>query len=225
MPIVKVGMVSDGWVKDADMVGGFSVSQTPAPNVIVPLNESMVLDLSATYVKSNVYTFRRVDLTNATSDYNLQVGEEAIINFTNYTSVPLKIATNENMLYEIYILFEIMYNTSNYMYLMPNNTTYSSSFSHSSYYWNNYGQGGWQYYTYSDSTFRIFAHTQHCFIILDTKRRILRGFCSYESNPLQHIGYGIFTSKWHSNLNAWSSLGTLTLPTSMSGYILVRRLV
>jgi hypothetical protein len=49
-----------------------------------------ILDLSAAYVKSNVYTFRRVNLTGATSDYELQVGEEAIINFTNTTSVPLQ---------------------------------------------------------------------------------------------------------------------------------------
>ena len=35
---MKVGMVSDGWVKDADTLDGFHASQTPAPNVIVPLN-------------------------------------------------------------------------------------------------------------------------------------------------------------------------------------------
>ena len=35
---------------------------------IVPFDANGVLDLSATYVKSNVYTFRRVDLTNATSE-------------------------------------------------------------------------------------------------------------------------------------------------------------
>jgi hypothetical protein len=65
--------------QNSDTVDGFHASLTPAPNVIVPLDASGVLDLSATYVKSNVYTFRRIDLTNATSDYMLQVGEEAII--------------------------------------------------------------------------------------------------------------------------------------------------
>ena len=34
MPVMKVGMVSDGWVKDADRVGGFSASQTPTANTI-----------------------------------------------------------------------------------------------------------------------------------------------------------------------------------------------
>jgi hypothetical protein len=46
---------------NADKVDGFDVSRTPAPNTIVPLDENGVLNLSETYVKSNVYTFRRVD--------------------------------------------------------------------------------------------------------------------------------------------------------------------
>jgi hypothetical protein len=101
--------------------------------------------------------------------------------------------------------------------------TYSSSFSHTSYYWNYLGHSGFINYTSSDNAFRVYPLTQHCYIILDTTRRILRGFVSYESSSM-HIGYGIFASKWHSNLATWSSLGTLTLPMSMSGYILVRRL-
>jgi hypothetical protein len=208
---------------NADEVDGFHASLTPAPNVIVPLNASGILDLSAAYVKSNVYTFRRVNLTGATSDYELQVGEEAIINFTNATSVPLHIATGSNNLYEIFIQFINLYNTSDYMFLNPNNMTYSSSFSHTSYYWNSLGHSGFINYTSSDNAFRVYPLTQHCYIILDTTRRILRGFVSYESSSM-HIGYGIFASKWHSNLATWSSLGTLTLPMSMSGYILVRRL-
>jgi len=38
MPVMKVVMVSDGWVKDADRVDGFDASRTPTANTILPLN-------------------------------------------------------------------------------------------------------------------------------------------------------------------------------------------
>ena len=37
-------------------------------------------------------------------------------------------------------------------------------------------------------------------------------------------GRTISGSYWHSNLVDWTSLGTITFPTDVSGYILVRRL-
>jgi len=208
----------------ADTVDGFHASLTPAPNVIVPLNADGVLDLSGTYIKSNVYTFRRVDLTNATSDYELQVGEEAIINFTNAIIVPLRIATGSNRLYEIFLQFSVnILLPGVFTFLNPNNTTYSSSFSHVSIYWSSGGGSGWVSYTNADNAFKLYNQTPHAFFILDTTRRILRGFVSYEFGD-SNIGFGIFTSKWHSNLVSWVSLGTFTFPQSMSGYILVRRL-
>ena len=209
---------------NADKVDGFDVSQTPAPNVIVPLNADGVLDLSGSYIKSNVYTFRRVDLSNATSDYELQVGEEAIINFTNRTSVPLRIAVGENRFYEIVLQFRVNLRLPGvFTFLNPNNTSYASSFSHVSVYWNSYGGSSWVSYTNTDNGFRLYNQTPHSYIVLDTTRRVLRGFVGYE-NGSNAAGCGLFVSKWHSNLTTWSSLGTLTFPTSMSGYILIRRL-
>jgi hypothetical protein len=210
-------------VSFADTVDGFHASLVPSPNVIVPLDANGILDLSATYVRSNVYTFRRVDLTNATSDYELQVGEEAIIRFTNATSVPLRIATSSDKLYEIFLQFNNLSSSGNFVFLYPNNTTYASSFSHTSVFWNYVGQSGWQGYSGTDNAFRLYNANPHSYIVLDTTRRILRGFLSYETE-VNHIGYGIFASKWHSNLAMWSSLGSFVFSTSMSGYILVRRL-
>jgi len=209
---------------NSDTVDNFHASQTPSANTIVPLNADGILDLSGTYVKSNVYTFRRVDLTGATSDYELQVGEEAIIRFTGATSVPLRIATGNDRLYEIFLRYSVSLWVESYTYLNPNNTTYASSFSHTSYAWGSMGFQTWVHYTTSDHAFRLFYHTAHSYIILDTTRRILKGFVSHEGEEA-HIGYGIFSTKWHSNLVSWTSLGTFTFPTAMSGYILVRRLI
>jgi hypothetical protein len=135
----------------ADTVDGFHASLTPAPNVIVPLNADGILDLSATYVKSNVYTFRRVDLTNATSDYMLQVGEEAIINFTNATSVPLRIATQSGTYYECCLVCSNTGGTSGgsgEVFLNPNNTTYSNAFVYADLSRNSSSSGS-GYFTYS----------------------------------------------------------------------------
>jgi len=221
---VKNALNSDNAV-NSDTVDGFHASPTPAPNVIVPLNADGILDLSATYVKSNVYTFRRVDLTNATSDYLLRVGEEAYISFSNTTSVPLRIATNTNCIYEIFLQFTVnLTNNVVFTYLNPNNTTYASSFSHCSVYWNSLGDGNWVSYTTSDNAFKIFSQTPHTYMILETFRRTIKGIISYEFGDT-NIGYGIFTSKWRDLATAWVSLGTFTFPQAMSGVILVRRLV
>jgi len=170
-------------------------------------------------------TCRRVDLTNATSDYDLQPCEEAIIRFTNKRYVPLRIATGNDRLYEIFLQFSANLNSGNvYTYLNPNNTTYGSSFSHTSYLWQSGGYHGWNTNTDSDSAFRLYPHTPHSYIILDTTRRILRGFTGFEFGNA-HVGYGIFVSKWHSYSVSWTSLGTFAFPRAMSGYILVRRLI
>jgi len=170
-------------------------------------------------------TCRRVDLTNATSDYDLQTCEEAIIRFTNRSSVPLRIATGNDRLYEIFLQFSVNLNFAyDYVYLYPNNTTYASSFSHASWYWSSGGGNNWVAYTVSDRVFRLYFQTPHSYIILDTTRRILRGFTGWEEGD-RFVGYGIFVSKWHSRLGPWTSLGTFTFPASMSGYILVRRLI
>jgi len=229
MPVVKVGMVSDGWVQNAnnaDTVDNFHASQTPAPNVIVPLNASGILDLSATYVKSNVYTFRRVDLTNATSDYMLQVGEEAIINFTNTTSVPLRIATQSETYYEAHLVCSNTGGTSGggaeRVFLYPNNTTYTNAFVYAQFYLGSNSGSGFDTY----SSFRIgYVFTNATFYITNyTQYKNVRGF--YDSYGISG-GYPslfIFSTDWRDTSTAWTSLGTIVFPQSTSGYILVRRL-
>jgi hypothetical protein len=87
---------------NADKVDGFDASQTPAPNTIPVALSTGKLDIG--WLPDGIGSgYRRVDLTGATSDYNLQVGEEAIINFTNTTSVPLRIATQSGTYYFVFI--------------------------------------------------------------------------------------------------------------------------
>jgi hypothetical protein len=202
---------------NADKVDGFDVSQTPAPNVIVPLNADGVLDLSQTYVKSSVYTFRRVDLTGATSDYLLQVGEEAIVRFTNATSVSLRIALVNDAVYEF---FSPSIPQGSLLY--PNNTAFSSQFiAFRLYvYWtgSSYDVG---YDGNTASGFFFFAEINRALIINDlTAKRIL---ASYGDIPRRHIG--ISGSLWNNTTTPWTSLGTISFSWPISGFILVRRLV
>jgi len=225
MPVMKVGMVSGSGL-DADTLNGFRASLTPAPNVIVPLNASGVLDLSATYVKSSVYTFRRVDLTNATSDYELQVGEEAYISFSNATSVPLRIATQSGTYYECHLICSNAYTisgTSNPIFLNPNNTTYTNAFIYAEMVRSSSGFGS-GYFTYS--AFRCgWAFSNSTFFITNfTQYKNVKGL-----KDLYGISEGCplivaFSTDWRDATTAWTSLGTITFPQATSGYILVRRL-
>jgi len=220
-------------VKRADTVDGFHASLTPAPNVIVPLNSNGVLDLSASYVKSGVYTFRRINLTFASSDYYLQVGEEALINFHNTTSVPLKISTHTGTLYNLYIyLLQPSFAQGNGVigsaFLYPNNTTYTNAFYRSGALWDS----AWNGAVYSGviSAFELIGncYPANCFAIIYNE-------INHKSTTAFSVHAGINTSNyarwqhincvWNNYTINWASLGTITFPIQSSGYILVRRLL
>jgi len=213
---------------NSDKVDNFHASQTPSANTIVPLNADGILDLSGTYVKSNVYTFRRADLSNAMSDYMLQVGEEAIINFTNATSVPLRIATQSGTYYEVHLVSNNAGGTSgginDGVFLNPNNTTYNNAFVHVEIYRITSGFGS---LTHTYSFFRcgsVFTNSTF-FITNFTQYKNVKGLVDVYGVSEAYPALGVFSSEWRDTTTSWTSLGTITFPQSTSGYILIRRLV
>jgi hypothetical protein len=214
-------------VSFADTVDGFHASPTPAPFTLVPLNENGILDLSSTYIRSDVYTFRRVDLSNATSDYELKVGEEAIINFTNKTNVPLRIATQSGTYYEVHLVCinnPKSYTVGSPIFLNPNNTIYSNAFVYADLHRNSNGSGsayevysafrcGWRF---SNSTFYITNTTQY---------KNIKGFYDVYGFSVDFPTIAVFSTDWRDTITPWVSLGTITFPQQTSGYILVRRLL
>jgi len=214
-------------VSFADTVDGFHASLTPSPNVIVPLDANSVLDLSPTYIKSNVYTFRRVDLSSATSDYLLQVGEEAYISFSNTTSVPLRIATQSGTYYEAYLVCSNTGGTSGTngapILLCPNNTTYTNAFVCAEIFRNSSGSGS---SCAAFSAFKCglrFSNTTMC-ITNFTQYKNVKGFFDIWGYDLDYPTIVVFSCDWRDTTTAWTSLGTITFPQQTSGYILVRRL-
>jgi hypothetical protein len=209
---------------------GFPISQTPAPNVIVPLNASGILDLSATYVKSSVYTFRRVDLTGATSDYMLQVGEEAIIYFdtTLSTTKNLRIATQEG----IYLMFiHAPYNTTisnENCSLYPNNQTYSNAITKISI-WTDEGVTSVGAGTASRSSFSLERIIQGGFMVSYISTYTVGKFIVWLGTFVGSTSYcrSIYcVQRWNDTTTKWTSLGTVDTAGSSNGIlkILVRRL-
>jgi len=193
----------------------------------VPLNGVGVLDLSATYVKSSVYTFRRVDLTGATSDYNLQVGEEAYISFSNATSVPLRIATQSGTYYEMDLISFVTLKTGTgaAIFLNPNNTTYSNAFTFMNVYIND-GNSNVVGNKNTYNAFRITWSGAHARVYIHnvTVAKSVKSLAHMWDSSSYGCAIAIELTYWNDTSTAWTSLGTVTFPQSYSGYILVRRL-
>jgi len=219
-----VGMISGAGGSNADTVDGFHASQTPGANIIVPLNADGVLDLSATYVKSSVYSFRRVDLTGATSDYDLQLGEEAFYewNTTVNLNCPLHIAVS-GKLYELICIIPNRASYAIHMNLFPNNTGYASAFQRTTIFpdGNNSSVLNWK------DTRNIILYEQiggggMLVSLLQTttgSKNEMHRMILLSNQPMQGA------HKWNDTTTVWSSLGTLQIDSANGTiYILVRRL-
>ncbi|MCC5994634.1 MAG: hypothetical protein LM587_03540 [Candidatus Aenigmarchaeota archaeon] len=215
---------------NADKVDGFDASQTPAPNVIVPLNPDGILDLSTTYIKSNVYTFRRVDLTGATSDYDLQLGEEAyyVWDTTVSTTLPLRIRVS-GMLYEMIVVVPNRTTNAINLVLYPNNTTYSSAFQRTVIYPHD---SSIYVYNWKDTGHAIFYEQVGGGGMLiswlqttTTNKGEMHHMTIQHSNSSFSLHMQI-AYRWNDTTTIWSSLGTLRIqdPNGIV-YVSVRRLV
>jgi hypothetical protein len=158
----------------------------------------------------------------------LQVGEEAIINFTNRTSVPLRIATQSGTYYEVHLVCSNPGGTSGsveaFVYLNPNNTTYNNAFVYAELFRNSSGIGS-SYTVYS--AFRCgWGWTNSTFYITNfTQYKAIKGFYDAWGYSDKWPILIIIACDWRDIVTVWTSLGTITFPQSTSGYILVRRLV
>jgi len=170
-----------------------------------------------TYVKSNVDTFRRVDLTGATSDYELQVGEEAYIEFFTANSKPLRIAIpNDTTLYEIYVI--LFGSIDSYIKLLPNNTTYTNEFSY--------------VLLVQTQSNTFYEAASRDFFVLSRRTTVIKSIINVRTKTISSIGAGrsgynyatLGIAYWNGDAWTWTSLGTIAFDTNGSGYVLVRRL-
>jgi|GEM_PF-3587173 len=178
-------------------------------------------------IKTESYVIRRVNLTHATVDYPLSVGEEAYIEFANATSVPLHIQTQNGTYYELDLVCSNNIGTSGggngEIFLLPNNTTYTNNFYYSQVY-RSYTDGfGHNGYTYS--AFRIsWAYGDaKTYLINYTSHKSIKGIDMLTGTSDMLVVH-CYASTWNDTSTPWTSLGNITFPQSTSGFILVKRI-
>ncbi|MDM7320218.1 MAG: phage tail protein [Fervidobacterium sp.] len=173
-----------------------------------------------------------IDLTNATSDYFLQVGEKAIIRVNNETSKPLRIATQSETAYRLIVLPLNTGGTSgttgSAILLYPNNTTYSNAFY--SAHWHVFLAGtnvtvGQAYYIYP--AFGL-THIGLAHIVADivntTQYKSVISHANLYGTPTEFPGLLLHYCNWRDTTTPWTSLGTIAWPQPSSAIIIVERI-
>ena len=164
-----------------------------------------------------------IDLTSATSDYLLGVGETVKITYASATSIPLHVATSEGV-YELFIVGDVTAAVHDGWTSLTPNTAGISTF-----YSDIFGQqnGG----TPSGTT-----STGESILVQDGALVSTRGIAhTYTaSKSAEFSGFGRLTSYRQrrsvfayctDTTTAWTSLGTITFPVAQSGTVTIRRII
>jgi len=169
---------------------------------------------------------KRVDLSNATEDYALEVGEIAYISFTDATQVPLHIATPNNSYYELHVIPSNTGGTSGgtdgNVYLYPNNMTYSGAF-YSAEVWRDASALSNSYPQNSAFVIGRAFSAITAWITNRTQYKNVRALLGYYGISNTWPALRAISSDWRDTTTEWTSLGTMVFPQSTSGEILVFR--
>jgi len=167
-----------------------------------------------------------VNLTGATTDYELQVGQIAYISFTDVTQVPLHIATPNNSYYELHVIPSNTGGTSGgtdgNVYLYPNNTTYSGAF-YSAEFWRDASAMSSSYPQNSAFVIGRAFSAITAWITNRTQYKNVRALLDYYGISNTWPAMRAISSDWRDTTTEWTSLGTIVFPQSTSGEILVFR--
>jgi hypothetical protein len=209
-----------------------SIAKVNSSNVleIADANLSNVKIISPTgtgYSGVDVYP-TYVDLSNAGSDYDLQIGQRAVISFSSVTSKPLRIATASGRVYRMILAPSNNYANfgggNNPVLINPNNTTYTNAFHYTEIYINDASVGSG--YQIIMNAFRVGYNFSFCDIVIKndtTSKMVLSTNIMYGAHYAFPI-LDIATSVWNDTSTAWTSLGTVVFPQSSSGKIIVERI-
>lgn len=187
-------------------------------------------------IKTDTYTFRRVNLTGATSDYTLGVGEEAIINFNDVNSVPLHIAIPQTppAVYEIYVFITSTSGNNLDFSILPNNISYTDAFTYTEilFYYDGTTQDARVAYNTVTDDFWFDPQGGSSDSAPLTARLIASYYGSDQYKIIEGHSSGrmsgfVGSEVWRDTTTAWTSLGTFKLYTGItgSGWILVKRIM
>lgn len=166
-----------------------------------------------------------IDLTSASVDYDLSVGETANITITTATSVPLNIAVS-GTLYEITVQCDrsVAAGAGAVIVLEPNNTTYTSAFADSTVY-HTYGASATGYEnTASPNAFNVSGSRPALAVIVVSTTTTDK---STISQGVEETNAGTYDTKrsaiWADTTTVWTSLGTIVFPFNVSGVVTIVR--
>lgn len=163
-----------------------------------------------------------VDLTSATEDYPLAVGQTATITFIAVTSVPLHVATVEG-LYEMTVVGNIKTaTTSSFISLQPNNADTSNIKSVVTA--NNgtvYGSAETNNTRFHLAAGAIFCGRSSISTFTQSKTVLTDG--AHRESGATSKTY-MRRDFWDNTSTVWSSLGTIVLSESQTGKIVIRRI-
>jgi hypothetical protein len=199
--------------------------------LIAGLNADMIDGMHASEIARNTV----IDLSNATEDYSLPPFSTAVINFSNATSVPLRIATTNNSFYELQIIPTNQNNgVDGVVTLRPNGQTYSDQFRCDRLFF------GYNYLInftqpVSASAF-IVGHGVPFSVVWITNRTNFRKIIAYaaiygcsiyinSSYTLQSPAMVLLNCEWVNTTTQWTSLGTIVFPQTTTGTIIIHRLI
>lgn len=176
-----------------------------------------------------------VNLTSATSDYALSVGETAYINFSSEASIPLNVAT-EDGLYEIEIY--TLLNASAIdatMRLLPNNISSGTAFQSFVDYvdkqtTDSTGSLTWAaYHINGDPAFRLWSASGRTKLevstFIEAKTIFEHSLARRVLNATTNIRPLTAYSSWNDTTTDWTSLGTITCSVAISGKIVIKRII
>ena len=177
-----------------------------------------------------------VDLTNASSDYALAVGETAVVTYASALSVPLHIATVEG-LYDLTIAGDssVTIGTLGDVLLSANNTdqtagsidvtfvTQTTGFTDSGVAISPTGYKDGASYTKFNLSYGLLVYHKST-ISTYSNSKTLNGIDLEMRTASSMLGNTIF-SRWNNTSTAWTSLGTITFPFAQSGKIIIKRIV
>jgi hypothetical protein len=210
---------------NADKVDGFNASQTPAPNTIPVALSTGKLDIG--WLPDDIgdgYGYRRIDLTNATTDYNLQLNEEAyyVWNTSTNSSLPLRIQVS-GKLYQLFISIPQYTIGSCIIQLYPNNQTYVGAFSTRMLIASGTGVS---FSAYNSNYIYCGDGTGISVIWLQTTTECKSAYCLSQYLFGSNHQFHFLSLKWINTTTVWSSLGTLTVESNLGTiYVLVRRIL
>ena len=177
-----------------------------------------------------------IDLTSASEDYALEVGETAYIDYTSATSVPLRIAVaGQKYEYSIYSDLDGSTYNAGSITLTPNAGGLSVgaidySRIHSQSNTDSESSAGLDAYQTSNSYSKFILGSYLLVsssgeMITRTKNKHITMSWIGKSSATTYEDYWASKQVWNDTTTAWTSLGTITFPFEQSGRVIIRRLI